>query len=351
MEKYRIDQRNGLEFGIYSLGDHNPDPNTGELIPPQQRIDEIIKIAKYAEEAGLDFFGIGESHQEHFTSQAHSVILGAVAQATNKIKLGSTVSVISTSDPVRVYEDFATLDLISDGRAEIIAGRGSRVGVFELLGYDLNDYEALFEEKFELLSIINEQEVVNWEGEFRKPLKDAQILPRPKNGSLPIWRGVGGGPASAIKAGYVGVPLFLATFGGTVSFFKSAVDAYREAAGSAGHDVDSLPVATAGYFYVAENSQDALREYYPHIYQSTKLSNGQGFPKQFMAQAPSLHSILNVGSPTQIVDKLLHQHEEFGNQRYIAQLDMGGIPYDKIMQNIDLIGSQILPDIRKHTQK
>lgn len=351
MEKYRIDKSKGLEFGIYSLGDHNPNPKTGEFIPSQQRIEEIIKIAKYAEDAGLDFFGLGESHQEFFTSQAHTVILGAIAQATNRMKIGSSSSIISTSDPVRVYEDFATIDLISNGRAEIVAGRASRVGLFELLGYDLADYEALFEEKFELLNIINEHEVVNWEGEFRKPLKDAQVIPRPKNGSLPIWRAVGGTPTSAIKTGYAGVPMTLAHLGGAVSSFKRSVDAYREAASLAGHDVDSLPVATAGFFYVAENSQDAIREYYPHIYQATKLSNGQGFPKQFMAQAPSTHSVLNVGSPAQIVDKLLHQHEEFGNQRYVAQLDMGGIPYDQIMKNIDLIGSQILPEIRKHTQK
>src|SRR5690625_818346 len=188
MEKYRIDPNKGLEFGLYTLGDHIPNPLTQERIPAQQRIKEIIELAQLAEEAGIDFFSVGESHQDYFTTQAHSVVLGAIAQATNKIKIASSSTIISTLDPVRVYEDFATIDLISDGRAEIIAGRASRVGVFELLGYDLNDYEELYEEKFELLLEINENETVNWEGEFRAPLRDAQVIPRPQKGSLPIWR-------------------------------------------------------------------------------------------------------------------------------------------------------------------
>ncbi len=220
MEKYRINPDNGLEFGIYTLGDHLANPNTGERISAQQRIQEIIEFAKLADQAGIDFFSVGESHQEYFATQAHTVVLSAIAQATKNIKIGSSSTIISTSDPVRVYEDFATLDLISDGRAEIIAGRASRIGLFELLGYDLRDYEELFEEKFELLLKLNEEEVVNWEGQFRAPLRNAQILPRPKNGSLPIWRAVGGAPASAIKAGYAGVPMFLAMLGGPASHFK-----------------------------------------------------------------------------------------------------------------------------------
>ena len=177
MEKYRINPDNGLEFGIYTLGDHIANPHTGERISAQQRIKEIIEYAKLAEEAGIDFFSVGESHQEYFTTQAHTVVLAAIAQATKKIKLSSSATIISTLDPVRVYEDFATLDLISDGRIEIVAGRASRVGVFELLGYNLRDYEELFEEKFELLLKINEEEVVNWSGEYPGPLRNAKILP------------------------------------------------------------------------------------------------------------------------------------------------------------------------------
>lgn len=220
MKEYRIDQSKGLEFGLYTLGDHLPNPNTGERISAKQRIDEIIELAKLAEQAGIDIFSVGESHQEYFASQAHAVVLSAIAQATEKIKIASSSTIISTSDPVRVYENFATIDLISDGRAEIVAGRASRIGLFELLGYNVQDYVGLFEEKFDLLLQINKEEVINWSGQFREPLRNAKILPRPKNGSLPIWRAVGGTPESAMKAGYAGVPMILAALGGPARHFK-----------------------------------------------------------------------------------------------------------------------------------
>lgn len=190
MEKYRMNP-NKFEFGLYTLGDHLANPRTGERIPVQQRLQEIIKLAQLAEQAGLDFFSVGESHQEFFATQAHAVVLSAIAQATETIKVASSSTIISTSDPVRVYENFSTIDLLSGGRAEIVAGRASRVGLYELLGYDLHNYEELFEEKFDLLRKINEEEVVNWSGEFRKPLRNAEVLPRPASGRLPIWRAVG----------------------------------------------------------------------------------------------------------------------------------------------------------------
>ncbi|MEH7381062.1 LLM class flavin-dependent oxidoreductase [Bacillus sp. JJ1533] len=351
MEKYRIDQNKGLEFGIYTLGDHMPNPHTGKRISANQRIQEIIELAKLAEQAGIDFFGVGESHQEYFVTQAHSVVLAAIAQATEKIKIGSSSTIISTSDPVRVFEDFATIDLISDGRTEIIAGRASRVGLFELLGYNIRDYEELFEEKFQLLLKINEEEVINWSGQFREPLRNAKILPRPKSGSLPIWRGVGGTPASAMKAGYAGVPMTQATLGGAASLFKERIDAYREAARINGFDPHTLPVATTGFFYIAETTQEALKEYYPHINEGAVLANGRGFSKQMFAQGVDVRNILNVGSPQQIIEKILYQHELFGHQRYIAQLDLAGVPYDKLVKNIELIGTEILPAIRKFTAK
>ena len=351
MDQYRIDKDYGLEFGLYTLGDHLHNPHTGERISAGQRLKEIIEIARLAEQAGVDLFTVGESHQEYFTTQAHSVVLGAIAQATEKIKIASSSTIISTLDPVRVYEDFATIDLISDGRAEIIAGRASRVGNFELLGYDLHDYEALYEEKFDLLRLINENETVNWEGQFRKPLRNARILPRPKNGSMPIWRAVGGPPASAEKAGRAGVPMFLATLGGPVSSYKYTIDVYREAAGRNGHDPDSLAVSTAGFFYPAETTQQAQREVYPHINDGMIRTNGRGFPKQHFAQGADPRDVMNVGSPQEIIEKILYQHEVFGHQRYIGQMDFGGVPFDKLKRNIDLIGSEILPAIRKHTKK
>lgn len=351
MEKYRIDPSKGLEFGLYTLGDHIPDPHTGERISAKQRIKEIVELAQLAEQAGVDFFSAGESHQEFFTTQAHSVVLGAIAQATEKIKIASSSTIISTLDPVRVYEDFATIDLISDGRAEIIAGRASRVGVFELLGYNLRDYEELFEEKFDLLLKINDEEVVNWEGQFRAPLRNAKVLPRPVNGSLPIWRAVGGPPASAIKAGYAGVPMFLAMLGGPATSFKRSVEAYREAAKINGHNPDELPIATAGFFYAAETTQQAQQETYPYINEGMKLTNGRGFPKQHFAQGAHPHDVMNIGSPQQIIEKILYQHEVFGHQRYIAQMDFGGISFTNLKKNIDIIGTEILPAIKKHTAR
>lgn len=351
MDKYRIDPKKGLEFGIYTLGDHITNPNTGERISAQQRIHEIIELAKLAEQAGIDFFSVGESHQEYFTTQAHSVVLAAIAQATNKIKISSSSTIISTLDPVRVYEDFATIDLISKGRAEIIAGRASRVGLFSLLGYSLRDYEELFEEKFDLLLKINEKEVVNWSGEFRAPLRDAQILPRPLNGSLPIWRAVGGPPASAIKAGRAGVPMQLAMLGGPATSFKYSIDAYRESLQDSGFDPNDFPVATAGFFYAAETTQQALREYYPFINEGMKLTNGRGFPKQHFAQGADTRDVMNIGSPQQIIEKILYQYELFGHQRYIGQMDFGGVPFENLMRNIELIGNEILPAVRKYTAK
>ncbi len=351
MEQYRIDRSKGLEFGIYTLGDHIPDPLTGKRISAKQRIREIIALAKLAEQAGIDFFSVGESHQKYFATQAHTVVLAAIAQATSKIKIGSSSTIISTSDPVRVYEDFATIDLISDGRAEIVAGRASRIGLYDLLGYDLRDYEALFEEKFDLLLRLNQEEVVEWSGQFRAPLHQARVLPRPKNGSMPIWRGVGGTPASAMKAGYAGVPMMLAALGGPASVFKNTIDAYREAARSSGFNPANLPVATTGFFYAAESTQAALRELYPYINEGMKLTNGQGFPKQAFAQAADKRNVINLGTPQEIIEKILYQHELFGHQRYLAQMDFGGMPFDRLAKNIELIGTEILPAIRKYTAK
>lgn len=349
----KIDQSNGLEFGLYTLGDHLPNPRTGKRISAKQRINEIIETAVLAEDAGLDIFQIGESHQDSFVSQAHMIILSAIAQATDKIKLSSGATIISTSDPVRVFEDASTIDLISNGRMEVVAGRASRIGLYELLGYDLQDYEALFEEKFNLFLKINENDTVNWNGDFRAPLREAQIIPRPDNDQkgLPIWRAVGGSFASAQRAGRIGVPMYQAHLGGPASEFKKPIDLYRATAAESGFDVETLPVATAGFFYASENKMDAFREYYPHVNEGMKITNGQGFPKQAFAHGQDYRSVINVGDPELIIEKILYQHELFGNQRYIAQLDFGGVPMESIKKNIDIIGEKILPAIKKYTKK
>lgn len=348
MKSFRMNPENKLEFGVYTLGDHLPDPSTNKRISAQARLRQIIEMAQLAEEVGLDFFSVGESHQEYFTTQAHTVVLGAIAQATEKIKIGSSSTIISTLDPVRVYEDFSTIDLISNGRAEIIAGRASRLGVFDLLGYDIQNYEALFEEKFALLLELNEKEIVTWNGNYRKSLDNAMILPQPKEGKLPIWRAVGGGPQSAVKAGINGVPMFIATLGGAAESFQYSIGAYRESLSRMGHDPQNFPVSTAGFFYTAETTQQAFSEVYPHVNEGMKRTNGQGFPKQHFAQGMDSRNVMNIGSPEQIVEKILYQHELFNHQRYIAQLDFGGIPHDRIMKNIEVLGTKIMPEVRKH---
>jgi len=350
-QDYRINPDDGLEFGMYTLGDHLPNPLTGERISAGERIREFVAYAEAAEEAGFDLFSVGESHQEFFASQAHAVILGAIAQATETIKIASTSTIVSTSDPVRVYENFATIDLLSEGRAEIVAGRASRVGLFNLLGYDLRDYEELFEEKFDLLRQINQQRVVNWSGKFRPALTGAEVLPRPQEGAMPIWRAVGGAPASAIKAGMAGAPMVMAHLGGPVSSFKQTVDSYRAAAEHSGYDPTSLPVATAGFLYVAETPQKALQEFYPHINEGMIRTNGQGMPKQLFAQSTDPRSIMNIGSPQQVIEKILYQHEEFGHQRFLGQIDFGGVPFDRVMHNLEIIGTEIIPAVKKYTAR
>lgn len=347
----KFDDSKGIEFGIYTLGDHLKDPHSNEIISSKQRLQEIKAMAQLAEQAGIDVFVVGESHQDGFVTQAHSVVLSAIAASTEKIRISSGATIISTSDPVRVFEDFSTIDLLSNGRVEVVAGRASRVGLFELLGYDLMDYEELFEEKFDLLLKINQQEYISWQGKFRAPLRHAHIIPRPENGMLPIWRAVGGAVPSAIKAGRAGVPMYMAHLGGSVYSFKPTIDAYRHALTQSGYDSTQFPVATAGFFYAAKTTEQALQEYYPHINEGMKFTNGSGFSKQAFAHARLKESIVNVGSPEDIIEKIVFQHEVFNNQRYIAQLDFGGVPFVKIMENIELIGSKILPEVKKRTAK
>lgn len=347
----KFDESKGIEFGIYTLGDHIKNPHTGEILSAETRLKNIKEMAILTEQAGLDAFMVGESHQDHFVTQAHAVVLAMIAEATEKITISSGATIVSTSDPVRIFENFSTIDLMSNGRVELVGGRASRVGLFELLGYDLADYEELFEEKFDLLLKLNQSEYINWEGKFRAPLRNAHVLPRPLDGQLPIWRAVGGGPGSAVRAGRAGVPMYMAHLAGAAQSFKYTIDTYRQSAAEAGYDPASLPISTAGLFYVADTTQDAMREFYPHVNEGMRLSNGQGFPKQAFVHAKDPRSILNVGSPQEIIEKILYQHELFGHQRYIAQLDFGGVPFDKVMKNIELIGNEILPAVKKYTAK
>ncbi|WP_437272219.1 LLM class flavin-dependent oxidoreductase [Staphylococcus succinus] len=350
MAQLNINKNKALEFGIYSLGDHLLNPTNGQKISYEQRIQELIEASQLAEQAGMDVFAVGESHQEHFTTQAHTVVLGAIAQATNSIKVSSSSSIISAADPVRVFEDFATLDLISHGRAEIVAGRASRTGLFDLFGLDINDYEELYEEKLNLLLELNQNDKITWSGKFRPDLNNMKIFPRPIDDVLPIWRAVGGGPDSAIKAGRQGIPMMITTLGGPAQTFKNSIDVYRSTAKEHGFDTspEVLPVSTASLFYTAKTTQEALKEFYPHLNVGTSFIRGNGYPKQQFDNAPDYRDALMVGSPQQIIEKILYQHELYHHQRFMGQIDFGGVPFNQIMKNIELIGNEIIPAVQKH---
>ncbi|MBC1500671.1 LLM class flavin-dependent oxidoreductase [Listeria weihenstephanensis] len=351
MKSFRINPDNGMEVGIFTLGEHVSDPLTGKIISEQQRISEIITTAEMADQAGLDVFGLGESHQAKFISSANQVILGAIAQATKNIKITSSATVLSTADPVRVYEEYATLDLISGGRAELVAGRASRVGAFELLGFNLRDYEELFEEKMELLIQLNEEEKINWSGQFRAPLNQAEIFPQPLNDKkLPIWRAVGGGPASAIKAARQGVPMMLSTLGGPAYAFSHAVKAYRQTLAVSGFDPLEFPIGTTSLMHITENSQDALREFYPYANHIMEELRGTGYAKSQFAESIDTKSAMLLGSPQQLIEKILYQHELYGHQRVLGQVDIGGMPLSKIEKTIDLLANIVAPAVKKATK-
>ncbi|CAM3624697.1 LLM class flavin-dependent oxidoreductase [Erysipelothrix urinaevulpis] len=336
-----------FEIGIYSLGDYLHDPATGKRISEQERIEQIINAAKLADELGLDIFALGESHQEHFISQAHAVILGAIARETNNITLSSSATIVSTSDPVRIYENFTTIDLMSNGRAEIVGGRASRLGLFELLGYNVRDYETLFEEKFELLLKLNKEDKITWRGRFRAPLEDAVLYPKPLRGSLPIWRAVGGPPQSAVLAGQQGVPMMLATLAGPASLFNHSVEAYRKNYQAFGHNLDEMRVGVTNLFHTAETDEKAFKNFYQYVNNTFINSNGHPFNREAYVDALDIRNVILVGSPQTIIDKILYQYEIYNNDRVMLQLDLGGMPWDQVDYNIRMIAEVIAPAVRQ----
>lgn len=345
-----------MEIGVYTFGDIGPNPHTGETISASQRLKEVIELAKIADEAGLDIFGVGEHHRLDYTISSPAVVLSAIAQATKHIKLTSATSVLSTLDPVRLFEDFATLDQISDGRAEIIAGRGAFVESFPLFGYDLQDYDALFEEKVKLLQQLNQQEIVTWQGQFRSALKGAMIAPRPVQDEVPIWIGVGGTPESAMRAGRLGTGMALAILGGDPIRFKPLVDLYRQAGAEAGHSPEKLSIGVTGHTYIAKDSQQAKDEFYPYYsnywaYVNRQRGMGTRMSRSDFEHMASPETALLVGSPQQIIEKILHQYELYGHQRFIAQLDIGGQPFSAVVKGLELLATEVAPVIRRETSK
>ncbi|KMY48561.1 LLM class flavin-dependent oxidoreductase [Peribacillus loiseleuriae] len=345
-----------FEIGIYTLGDIVPDPHTGKVISAQQRLTEIVDAAKLADEAGLDIFGLGEHHRLDYAVSATPVVLAAIAQVTKQIKLTSATTVLSTVDPVRLFEDFSTLDLLSNGRAEVIAGRGAFVESFPLFGYDVNEYDDLFEENIDLFLKLNEQEKISWNGRFRSALQNAEIAPRPVQKQLPLWVGVGGSPESAERAGRFGVGMALAILGGDPNRFKPLVDIYRKEGIEAGHNLNDLKVGVTGHTFIAETTEQAKDEYYPYYSNYWEYVNSQRGMSTRMSRADfeqmsSPDTALFVGSSQQIIEKILYQHELFGHQRFIAQMDIGGIPFAKVAKNIERLATEVAPVIRRELSK
>ncbi|WP_413375037.1 LLM class flavin-dependent oxidoreductase [Alkalihalobacillus sp. 1P02AB] len=344
-----------FEFGVYSLGDRIPGVN-GKSTTAKERVEGMINIAKMADQAGLDVFGIGEHHRLDFVTSSYAMILSAIARETEKIKLTSALSVISTADPVRVYEDFATLDLLSNGRSEIILGRGAFLESFSLFGADINNYDALFEEKLKLFMQLQEKELINWEGEFRPALQNAQIAPRPIQKNIPVWVGVGGTPSSAIRAGKLGLNMALALLSGQAESVKHLTDLYWQSAKEAGHDLSKLKVAVTGHAYVAETGEKAVKEFLPHYNQYLGYfmkERGRNFftTEEQLTKQRSTGDILAVGSPDELAEKILYQHELYGHSRFMGQIDLADQPLVQVEKAIDLLANKVAPIVQKEIDK
>lgn len=321
------------------------------MISPAKRLQNLLETIELAEQVGLDVFGLGEHHRPDFVSSAPTVILAAAAARTQSIRLSSAVTVLSSDDPVRVFQQFATLDLLSNGRAEIMAGRGSFIESFPLFGYDLRDYNELFTEKLDLLLQLREEERVSWTGKHRPTLEDQGVYPRPIQNPLPVWIAAGGTPESVVRAGTLGLPLALAIIGGLPEQFAPLVELYHWAADQAGHDRGQLGLSINSHGHIADNSQQAADEFFPSFQQvMNKIGRERGWPGMTRAQFEDsrlLRGANFVGSPDEIVEKILFQHQIFGHQRLLLMLSVGTMPHDKVMHAIELLGTQVAPVVRE----
>jgi len=340
-----------VEIGIYSFVERTPDPDTGELISAQQRMHNLLEEIELAEQVGLDVFGIGEHHRPDFVASAPAVVLAAAAARTKRIRLTSAVSVLSSDDPVRVFQQFATLDLISSGRAEVMAGRGSFIESFPLFGYDLQEYDSLFVEKLELLLELRKAERVTWRGRHRQAIDNLGVYPRPVQDPLPVWIAVGGTPQSVVRAGTLGLPMALAIIGGAPARFVPFVELYRETLRRTGHDADRIPLSINSHGYIADDAQQAIEDAYePCSIAMGRLGRERGWPppsrEQFEAECSPRGALL-VGDPQQVIDKILYEHELFGHQRFLMQVTVGTMPHDKVLRSIELLGTVVAPAVRE----
>ena len=337
-----------MDLGVYTFGDVHRDPRTGTTISPEQRLKNLVEEIELADQVGLDVFGLGEHHRPDYAVSAPSVVLGAGAVRTSRIRLTSAVTVLSSEDPVRVFQQYATVDLLSGGRAEIMAGRGSFIESLPLFGYDLEDYDELFAEKLDLLIQLRDSVRVSWSGRHRAALADQPVYPRPVQDLLPVWVAVGGNPQSVIRAGALGLPLALAIIGGEPARFAPLAELYRRAATRYGHG--QLPVSINSHGFVAETLQSAADSFFSTYAEvMTQLGRERGWGpmtrEQFDALA-GLDGALVVGSPEQVAEKILFQHEIFGHQRYLMQSSLGAAPHREVLRSIELLGTEVAPIVR-----
>ncbi len=334
----------GMELGLATFAD------LSSGISPQQRMRDLLEEAELAEQLGLDVFAVGEHHRADFLISSPPVVLAAIAARTERIRLSSAVTVLSSEDPVRVFAQFAELDLISGGRAEIMAGRGSFIESFPLFGYDLEDYDELYAEKLDLLLALRESETVTWSGRLRAPLTNAGIYPRPLQDPLPVWVAVGGSPQSVVRAGALGLPLTLAIIGGQPERFAPLVALYRRAAEQAGHDAAALPLAINTHAFVGETSQAADAAFAaPYLAMMNRIGRERGWPPSGRAEYEALRSpqgAVAAGSAQQVAEKILFEHELFHNSRYLGQMSVGAVAHSDVLRSMELFGTEVAPVVR-----
>ena len=339
-----------MELGIYTFVERTPDPVTGETISAAQRLRNLLEEVTLADQLGLEVFGVGEHHRPDYVVSAPAVVLAAAAERTSRIRLTSAVNVLSSDDPVRVFQDFATLDLLSRGRAEIMAGRGSFIESFPLFGYDLKDYDALFDEKLRLLLAVRDSEVVDWPGSAHtQRIERRGVYPRPIQDPLPVWIAVGGNPESAIRAGVLGLPMALAIIGGQPERFAPFAGIFREAARHTGH-ATVPPMSINSHGFIADSSKEAADLAWPAVeLQMNRIGRERGWgpmSREAFEQSRGLHGANFIGSPQQVIDKILFQHEIFHHERFGIQFTVGSLPHAAVLRSIELYGSVVAPAVR-----
>lgn len=337
-----------IEIGIDSFAAAPASNDTDRALDNSIALAQLLERIEFADKCGLHVFGMGEHYRKEFLDSASPIILAAAAARTKQIKLTSAVTVLSAADPVRVFQSFATIDLISKGRAEMVVGRGSFIESFPLFGLDLKDYDALFAEKLKLLLKIRENEIVDWSGTFRPALENQPVYPRPLQNPIPIWLGVGGTPASFIRAGEMGLPLMVAVIGGETHRFRPLIDMYREAGEKVGRPAEKLKVGLHSLGYVATNAWRAMEDYYPGYAETfTRIGKERGWPpvtrSRFNAQTGALGALV-IGSPDEVVEKILRHSESLGGiSRFTFQMDNAGLTHDQHLKAIELIGEKVIP--------